>query len=1463
MELGEMFGRYRIDGLLGTGGMGEVCRAYDTEHDRVVALKRLPAALADAEAAARFRRESRIAASLTGPHIVPVTDFGEIDGQLYLAMRVVEGTDLRRLLDAGPLDPARTVTLLTQVADALDTAHAAGVVHRDVKPSNILIDGSDTAFLADFGIAKSVAPDATRLTRTGAEIGTLDYLAPERLMHAGADHRADVYALACVLFECLTGKKPFPAEDAAGKLAAQLNDPPPAPSLYDWRIPRSVDLVVATGMDKDPARRYPSAGELMAAAGTALRQQSVTTPITTPEHAADPSQGRIMDAIVAVASRQPSRAAADECPYPGLRSFSATESGVFFGREHAITDVLVRLSRQSPASGPLLVVGASGTGKSSLVRAGVLPALAAAGTGRETWPQLVTTPGPDPIGTLAARLAPLAGADPGGLAGWLHTRPAEFGRLCAQIAHRQGRLVLVVDQFEEVFTTGDPRQVTAFATALANAWPALVILVVRADFVEQCLRLPALRPSLASPYPLGPLAPAELARVITEPARAVGLEIEDGLVDRLITDIGGAGYDPGSLPRLAHALRQTWQNRTGPILTLRSYQDTGGVDRAVALTTDAVYTGLSEVDREQLRTALLRMVTVLDNGVARRKASRAEIPEHILARLVEARLVTAEADGVQLSHDALLTAWPRLRDWIEADRQGLLLRQHLGQAVGAWQASDREPGELYRGARLAATLEWAADRTDITGPEQEFLRASRRAQQRNTRRLRTLVAGLAVFLVLALVAGVLAVVKWRDATRAASEAESQQLAAGSLTDAEFNPLDARRKALDAWRTSPTRQARGALLSNATVDFPVTLSSGLKQAHSIDVSPDGKLVAVGGEGGRITVTDVRTGKRLGADFAGHNHVAVEVAFSPDGSMLATLGRGERDGIRVWDMPSGRLLTTVPARGFLAWRPDNGALAALAFPDEADRTTRMVGAWDPRTGELQGWLAGPYVNATHPPEDGAFNPAGDRLALGRANGVVELWIPGAPEPVLRDTAHRDNRTGENTRLRPTAQVAFSAGLLASASPADGMIRFADPLTGTPAGTPIPVDTTFGDLTFTPDGGHVLTVNDATAGVARWNVPRGQLDGYLAGPPESGEAGGQVVSVATGPSGDTVAVKARGQIMVWHRNANRTFVPTGTTAAVAASPDGDTVTAAADDGVYTWRPTAGPAKREGTAATFALGYLPDGGRVAGTTDGGITVTGADGTTRTAPLGLDRVRAARLAVAPNGKQFAVGATGFGPDGKEHTTMSVWDAATLAPRTTVDLGTDAESGLTFTADSATLLLTATAVPDPNSPIQTVTTVRRWRMTDFHELDPFRVDAPGVVAVTPDGKSLILAKRNQLQVRDIATGAPRRDDFGKLPAAVSSLAVSPDGRLLAVGMRNDASVRLWDLTTYGHIATLTGHAGGTTGLAFAPDSRFLYSTGGDDDVVRWPLDPAAAARQICADLTAAGETGLDELGCDR
>jgi serine/threonine-protein kinase len=276
---GTLFGRYQLIELLGRGGMGEVWKAFDTATQRVVAVKVLPAQLAaDPMFEQRFRREAFAAAGLNEPHVVPIHNFGEIDGRLYVDMRLVEGEDLEHVLARGPLEPERAVKIVEQISSALTAAHRVGLVHRDVKPSNILVAEDDFAYLIDFGIARGAGE--TGLTGTGNVVGTWAYMAPERFTTGQTDTRSDIYALACVLYECLTSSRPFPGDSVEQQIAGHLTAPPPRPSITRPEVTSQLDAVVATGMAKDPNERYATTTELAGAARTAI-----TTALAQPQSA--------------------------------------------------------------------------------------------------------------------------------------------------------------------------------------------------------------------------------------------------------------------------------------------------------------------------------------------------------------------------------------------------------------------------------------------------------------------------------------------------------------------------------------------------------------------------------------------------------------------------------------------------------------------------------------------------------------------------------------------------------------------------------------------------------------------------------------------------------------------------------------------------------------------------------------------------------------------------------------------------------------------------------------------------------------------------------------------------------------------------------------------------------------------------------------------------------------------------
>jgi len=313
---GQQLAGYRIDAVAGRGGMGVVYRATQLALDRTVALKLIaPDVAEDSGFRERFQRESRIAASIEHPNVIPVHEAGEADGLLFISMRYVDGTDLRELLArGGPLDPIRAAGIITQVANALDAAHARGLVHRDIKPANVLIasrGGVEHVYLTDFGLSKQ-SSSQSGLTKTGQWVGTLDYVSPEQIEGRQVDPRTDIYALGCVLFQTLTGAVPFERDSEVSKMWAHVSEPPPAPSQRRPGVPPALDPVVARAMAKDPEHRFVSAGELAGATRAAVTGARAGAAQSPPSAAAGPDRA----AAPPSAAAGPDRAAAPPRPRP-------------------------------------------------------------------------------------------------------------------------------------------------------------------------------------------------------------------------------------------------------------------------------------------------------------------------------------------------------------------------------------------------------------------------------------------------------------------------------------------------------------------------------------------------------------------------------------------------------------------------------------------------------------------------------------------------------------------------------------------------------------------------------------------------------------------------------------------------------------------------------------------------------------------------------------------------------------------------------------------------------------------------------------------------------------------------------------------------------------------------------------------------------------------------------------------
>ena len=1196
------------------------------------------------------------------------------------------------------------------------------------------------------------------------------------------------------------------------------------------------------------------------------------------------------------------------CPYRGLLPFGETDAGVFYGRERLAAQLAVKLADRASHEGVVVVTGASGSGKSSLLRAGLLPILALGQQipGSDRWPRIVMTPTKDPLTELAARLAAIGGPDALAVRDGLARHPdqAHLAVRSAVLAARHdgeppwpgdgpgdstARLVLIVDQFEQVFTLNPDldgqatRQafITALCSAAANPVgpglepPALVVIAVRGDFWDRCAAVPELADALQDgQFVVGPMTESELRVAITGPAETAGLRIDPALTDTILGDLRAAGADgsAGVLPLLSQAMALTWEQREGTWLTSHGYAQAGGVSHAVQTSADRVYESLS-AGQQALARDMLRSMTVAsrDGGLARRPvtredlydglpgAARADI-DAILDAFAAERLAVLDDDKAQLSHDVLLRAWPRLRGWLEEDQASWILYSQLADAAAAWHDSDDDPSFLYRGAQLAAlqqaVVRWSATPARspvLTGTQRDFLQASERSAVRSSRLRRGAFAVMALLTVLAVAASGLAFSQRGAAIRQRDQAIYNQLIAEALQFGASNTTLAAQLTLAAYRIRPTQDLASRLLNTENTPLSSPIAAGTAGVNSVAFSAAGHTLASGNSGGIVRLWDVADTARprpLGSIRTGA--AAVDwVAFSPDARTLAS---GSLNGaIRLWDItdiahprPLGQPLTGgTGAVETVAFSPDGRTLAS----SDDDGTIRL---WDITNPAHPRPLGRPVTGGTGTVYSVAFSPSGRTLASGGVDGAVRLWDitnPAHPRPLGRPL------TG-GTTAAVVVSVAFSPdGRTLASGSVDGTVRLwdtTDPAHPRPLGQPLTGGTAaVVSVAFSPDG-RTLASGGVDGAVRLWDITNPAHPRPL-GQPLTG-ASAAVVSVAFSPDGRTLASGSLdGTIRLWNLPQTVLAGPVAAAESVAFSPDGHTLASGAADGtVQLWdvtdpahpRPLGPPLASNGSVLSVA--FSPDGRTLAGSSaDGRIWLWDITDPAHPRPLG---------ATPPGG--IGIASAAFSSDGRtlaggDYAGMvRLWDITNpahprlLGPPLT---GTGAVLSVAFSSRGHTLASGGAGG-----------TVRLWDVANPAHPGPLGTIVTGStggvsVAFSPAGRALASGGADGTvrlwDVTDPAHPRPLGQPLTGSTAAVEKVAFSPAGRMLASGGA-DGTVRLWDVTDPAHPRPLgqplTGSTAAVGSVAFGPDEHTLASGSLDGATRLWNLNAQYAIARICA-----------------
>lgn len=1423
MEILELSGQtikgYEFGDLLGQGGFGVVYRAHQSVVTRDVAIKVVSPRYANQpEFIRRFESEAQVVARLEHPHIVPLYDFWREPDSTCLVMRYLRAGSLRDLIEReGKLNIALTAKIVEQVGSALNFAHNSGVVHQDIKADNIFLDDGANAYLSDFGIAKEVGADASNGSDT--LVGTPAYMAPEQIRGEGAGTQSDVYAFGIMLYEMLSGSRPFADETLATLVYKHLNEPLPMIDHTALNLPPAFNSIIQRATAKDPSERYEDAISLVMEFQEALRRGAATVEIELEE--LDLSEFELIET---------------KNPYKGLRAFQQADAADFFGRTAMIQRVLDRLQEPVVESNFLAVIGPSGSGKSSLVKAGVLPALR---TGRipgsENWFYAEMVPGEVPLEELAAALLSVSTSPLPGVVETLREHVDGLARgVYEALPTTDSKLLLMIDQFEELFTQveqeSDRQQFLDLilnAVDAANS-PIIIIATLRADFYDRPLMYQGFGELIRARTELVlPLNDEELAETISGPASRVGAVLEEGLVETIIDDVR---EQPGALPLLQYALTELFERREGALLTRAAYQDIGGTLGALAKRAEEVYQRFNEAGQNMARQMFLRLVTLGEGQEdTRRRILQTElltlgdrdVVEDVIDRFGRYRLLTFDRDDatrsptVEVAHEALIRRWERLREWLTESRNDVRLERELLNAALEWESAKKDKSYLMQGNRLLTFEEWAeSTNLRLNELELEFLSASlaardeheaiERARQERERELerqkaRNMRIAAAIFGVAALLAVILSLFAFDQR----NQAEEQR----SIADEQ------RVIAVDAMHVAEVNERKNlslALAANAR-----TALSEHDPALALPVAIEARHVYEPTEAEVLRILGAATfspGPRF--RFSDSPQSILGVAFNSDGSLGAYAG--SEGVVYLVDTSTGESVISIATGSpvnAVAFSPDDTLIAAAM----SDMT---VGLWQVADGDERYRLSGHEDIVT----DVEFSADGETLASSSADSTVRLWNASTGQPLHVLQQHIDyvfklSFSADGARL---ASSSAAIGISESDRTAEhNTIQVWDVASGENILTIPPDGVGFvRDVEFSPDGATIAatTWSGALGGTARfYDAQTGEERGRLYAHRDT------IANLEFSPDGALLATASRDQsVKIWDIDKGvqvTSYVDLGDRIQdIEFSPDGEyLLIGLGEAGNF---PDGGDSPADSSAYLWDLRNRTQAQVFTGHSN---WVWAAD-------------------ISPDGSLFASGSGPlFGPESVAVLDASarIWDAETGEALMTLAGHGDTVDSVRFLADGQQLL---SASWDG--------TIRRWDLATGAEIQRYTIEDASVfmIDLLPNGAQFVSGSSDAIiRLWDIESGEVLREYIGH-EVAVNGVHVSADGKLMVSASGDwggaDRTVRLWDVESGELLQTFAGHGHIVNYARLAPDNSFIISTSWDDSVRMWDIESGEEIRQF-------------------